>query len=94
MDLAQSGDDREAVLAGKHHVQHDDIEFFVLGDQALERRFTIAGNFHGVAFGFEVKAQALRQVRLVFDHQHAAHARFLGNSSEMVEPRPSPSLTA
>jgi hypothetical protein len=27
-----------------------------------------------VSFGLQVETQALRQVRLVLDHQHAAHA--------------------
>src|SRR5271156_2229700 len=94
VSFAQGGDDGETVFAGEHYVQHDDVEFFVLGDEAIEGGFAVAGNFDGVAFGFEVEAQALGEVRFVFDHQHAAHATFLGNSREMVEPRPSPSLAA
>src|SRR5271170_338007 len=94
VSFAQGGDDGETVFAGEHYVQHDDVEFFVLCDEAIEGGFAVAGNFDGVAFGFEVEAQAFGEVRFVFDHQHAAHATFLGNSREMVEPRPSPSLAA
>src|SRR5271156_1050424 len=94
VSFAQGGDDGETVFAGEHYVQHDDVEFFVLCDEAIEGGFAVAGNFDGVAFGFKVEAQAFGEVRFVFDHQHAAHATFLGNSREMVEPRPSPSLAA
>src|SRR5580698_1645773 len=94
VSLAQRCDDRETVFAGQHDDEHDCVEIFFFCNQALERGFAIAGNFHGVAFRFEVEAQSLGQVRFIFHDQHAAHATFLGNSSEMVEPRPSPSLAA
>jgi hypothetical protein len=30
---------------------------------------------YGVAFGFQVEAETLREVRFIFDHENAAHAR-------------------
>jgi hypothetical protein len=47
-----------------------------------------------MTLGFEIEAQALGQVRLVFDHQDAAHDALLGNSRVTVVPRASPSLSA
>ena len=60
----------------------------------LMARFAVARDLDGMAFRFQIEAQALRQMRFVFDHQDAAHARLLGNSRVTVVPRPSPALSA
>src|SRR5271170_6286155 len=42
VSFAQGGDDGETVFAGEHYVQHDDVEFFVLCDEAIEGGFAVA----------------------------------------------------
>ena len=97
---AQLGHDREAVLAGQHHVEHDQVEPAVLAaQQALERRLARVDDFDGEAFSLEVEAQPLGQVLLVLDDEHAlgrrGHASVaLGRSSVNVLPWPWPSLSA
>ena len=70
---AQLLDDGEAVLAGQHHVEHDGVVARAIRQQAIERLLAVAVDVHLVAFGFEVEAQAVGEVRLVFDDQDAAH---------------------
>ena len=97
---AQLGHDRESVLARQHHVEHDQIEWAVVAtEQALERGFAVIHDFGGEALRLEVEAQALGQVLLVLDDEHAlrgrAHASVaFGSSSVKVLPCPCPWLSA
>src|SRR6202049_4595460 len=84
----------EAVFSRQHDVQHHRIEILFLLEQAIGGRFAISHHFRRVPFGFQIKAQPLRQVRLIFHHEDSAHASHLGSSSTMVVPSPSPPLSA
>ncbi len=99
--LAQQGRDIKAALAREHDVENDRVEAFFFFEQPVQSRLAVGRNFHSVSFGLQVEAQALRQVRLVLHHQHAAHGSvtfrgnsFLGNSRITVVPFPAPSLCA
>ena len=72
---AQLLDDGEAVLAGQHHVEHDGVVARAIGEQAIERLLAVAVDIHLVAFGFEVEAQPVGEVRFVFDDEDPAHLR-------------------
>ena len=93
---AQLRGDGEAVLAGQHHVEDDDVEDAALVEQQVERLLAVGRDDGLVAFGLEVEAQAVGDVLLVFDDQDAAHDQSsrVGSSSVNVAPRPSPSLCA
>src|ERR1700704_3206567 len=94
--LAEQGRDIKAALAGQHHVENDCVEAFSFFDEPLQSRLAVRRNFYGVSFGLQVKAQAIREVRLVLAHQNPAHATvtFRGNSRVTVVPFPAPSLSA
>src|SRR5208282_43262 len=75
-------------------------------DEPLQSGLAIRRHFHGVSFGLQVEAQALRQMSFILHNQHAAHDAatfrgksflgnsFLGNSRVTVVPLPAPSLCA
>ena len=99
----QLGGYREAVLSGKHYVEHDGIERLLLGalrfmifagEQQIESTLAVAHDLHRVPFGLQVELQALGEMSFVFDNQNAAHATLRGSSMTTVVPRPSPSLAA
>ena len=71
--LAQLAGDVEAIDAGQHDIQDHDVRVRAVAQQVLERRFAIVEHGDLVAFGFEIEAQPLRQVRLVLDDQDLAH---------------------
>jgi hypothetical protein len=76
--LAQLGNHRKTVLAGQHHIQDYDVEEGLLsgrrgaagiGQQQPQRGFSGFDCLHLVTFGFEIEAQAVGQVLLVFDDE-------------------------
>ncbi len=101
---AQLLDDGEAVLAGQHHVEHDGVVARSIAEQAIERLLAVAVDLDLVAFGFEVEAQPVGEVRLVFDDQDrtrparselpSLRTARLGSSSVNVAPLFSPVLSA
>ncbi len=50
----------------------------MVGQQQLQRLLTVAGNDGVVPLGFEVEAQSLGEVLLVFDDQDPAHVSWRG----------------
>ena len=95
--LAQLGDHREAVDARQHHVQHHHVERAGAGlSSSVQRGFARFHHFHLVAFGFQIEAQPIGQVVLVFDDQNACSSlhRTGGSCRTKVLPRPGPSLSA
>src|SRR4029453_15189318 len=97
-DVAELGDDREAVLARQHHVEDDEIEGAAdPPGQPLERRLAGLDYLDVVSFGLEVESNPLGEMLFVLDDQHTrgvhASAAF-GSSSVKVLPRPVPSLSA
>src|SRR5262249_5863951 len=93
--LAELGDDREAVLAREHDVEHDEIERRAIGQQARDRLLSGVDDLGVEAFGLEIEPQAFGEVVLVFDDEDAsAHACAIGRSSVNVLPRPWPALSA
>ena len=91
--LPQLRHHREAVFAGQHHVQDHYVEGGRTPCQQIDGGLPGLHRDYLVAFGFEVKAQAVGQVPLVFYHQNTAHGK-AGSSSTKVLPRPGPSLSA
>src|SRR6476620_2532144 len=85
--------DGKSVLAGKHHIEYDDIEAGGSSFQNVEGRFAGIGHLDLMAFGFQVEAQAVGKVQLVFHYQDATHLD-IGSCSTKVLPRPGPSLSA
>ena len=100
--LAQLADDREAVLARQHDVEHDQVEVLCRIEQARERAIPVVQHLGVEALRFQVEAQPLRQVLLVFDNQdalghalgHQADAGAAGSCSVKVLPCPCPALSA
>ena len=96
----------EAILAGEHDVEDDDVHGHLLIDEQRQRLLAVAGDRHLVPLGLEVEAQPVGDVRLVLHDEDAAHADFgcsatasalpakRGSSRVKVAPRPSPSLWA
>ena len=96
----------ETVLAGQHDVEDDDVERLVAFEQQGQRLLAVVGHGDVMAFGLEVEAQAVGDVRLVVHDEDAAHAGFdrsttvsaspanRGSSTVNVAPWPSPSLCA
>ena len=95
---AQLGDDREAVVARQHDVEHDEIEpRSARAEQSLERAFAGLDDLGVVPFGFEVEPQPFGEVQLVFDDEDALHVRLPAPSaaaSVSVLPCPAPALSA
>ena len=56
--LAQLGSNREAIFAGKHDVEHQQIELGRALQQQVERSFAVADNPGGITLGFEIELQA------------------------------------
>ena len=54
---AQFRGDGEAVLAGQHDIQDDDVEDAPLVEQQVERLLAVGGDEGLVTFGVEVEAQ-------------------------------------
>src|SRR3984885_1019994 len=106
--LAQLLHHGETVAAGQHHVHYHDVDGSVGGGSDLERCFTVARNAGAVALRFQVEFQALCQMIFVLDDEdmgRGAHTvaprsnlppgvRMRGSCRWMVEPRPSPGLSA
>ena len=68
-------------------------------EEPLEGSFAGVDDLGRVTLGFEIEAEAFRQVLFVFNDQHAlrgtGHARdTFGSQSVNVLPRPGPSLSA
>ena len=73
---AQLLDDREAVLAGQHDVEHHGVVPRAIREQPIERLLAVAVDIDLVPFGFEVEAKAVGEMRLVFDDQdRGSHSR-------------------
>ena len=49
-------------------------KFSFFSSRRIRGRFAIAHDFRGISFGFQIEAQALRQMRFVLHHQNPAHA--------------------
>jgi len=62
------------------------VKRFLLLEQALQRFFAFAGDDDGVAFGFEIEAEAFGEVRFVFNDENAAHT---GSTRRLMRDRPS-----
>ena len=87
----------EAVEAGQHDVQQDDVEPTRAGpgrDEALQGHLAVLLHLGGEAFRLEVQLEAPGEVLLVFDDEDAAHVAFSGSSRVKVLPRPAPRLSA
>ena len=94
----------EAVEAGQHDVEQDDIEPARAGggpDEALQGHLAVLLHLGGEALRLEVQLEAAGQVLLVFDDEDAArdavggsHHAFSGSSRVKVLPRPAPRLSA
>ena len=92
---AQAPHDLEAVEAGQHDVEQDDVEAPGPGpDQPLQGGGAILLHLGGEALRLQVQLQAAGQVLLVFDDEDAAHDAFSGSSRVKVLPRPAPRLSA
>ncbi len=92
---AQCASHGEAVFSGKHYVEHHSVKLFVFLEQVFERGFAIFHQLDGIAFGFQIEAQASRDVGFILDDQQTAHTRYTrGSRMVNVLPRPSPSLSA
>ena len=83
----------EAALARQHHIEHDDIEILRRRQKQRQCRFTAVDYVDLIAFGFQIEAQAVGQMLLVFHYENAAHFA-IGNCSVNVLPCPGPSLSA
>ena len=84
---------REAILAGKHHVQNNHIEMGSFRQKRVQRSFAGFHHFDAEAFRFQVEAQTFGQRSLVFHHQNSTHD-FSGNCTTNVLPLPGPALSA
>ena len=103
---AQLGGRLEAVLARQHHVEDHDVHRQLVVEEQRQRVLAVVGDGHFVAFGLEVEAQAVGEMRLVVHDEDAAHADLgcnatasaspakRGSSTVNVAPCPSPSLCA
>src|ERR1700733_6786381 len=84
----------ESVLPRQHDVEYDGVKRFFPVEETAGSRFPIPDHLRHIPFGLAIEAQPLRQMRFIFHYQNAAHAAHLGNSSTIVVPCPSPSLSA
>ena len=73
LGFAQSARHGEAVLAGKHYVQHQCVEIFVAFQETIERIFAIAHNLDGIALLLQIETEPLRQVGFIFHYEDPAH---------------------
>ena len=68
----------EAILAGKHDVEHHRIEIgrrsARFSQKQIQRPLAIAHDGDRVPFGLQVELQSLGQVGFVFDNQNMTHA--------------------
>ena len=95
--VAQFGDDRESVFAWQHHVEHHQVEPAPRVHKRLERAFAGVDDFHFVALGLEIEAQAGGEVLLILNNQDSAHVYCggaVGSCRVKVLPRPAPWLSA
>ena len=87
----------EAVEAGQHDVEQDDVEPTGAGpggDEALQGHLAVLLHLGREPFRFQVQLQTPGEVLLVFDDEDAAHDAFSGSSSVKVLPRPAAPLSA
>ena len=91
----QFGRHRVAVDAGQHHVEHHEVVQLRLRGNPLQRVFAGLGEIDLVLVGFEIEAEAGRQVEFVLHDEDSAHeAEVSGSCTVKVVPRPGPSLSA
>ena len=94
--------DREAVEAGEHDVEEDEV--VPAAADHVERGLAFADDRDAVALGLQVFADALGQVLLVFDHENGtrlaheasspASGAAAGHATVKVAPRPGPAEAA
>jgi hypothetical protein len=63
--------DGEPVLAGQHHVEHDEVDGGGIVLQPVQRALPRIDDIGIVAFGFEVEAQPFGEMLFVFDDEDA-----------------------
>src|SRR6266545_2567451 len=79
----------EAVHAGQHQVQHDQVGRCLGGEREPQRLLPVAGHGHAIAAELQVARDHLAHGRLVVDHQHqlATHASMLPAATTSAKPR-------
>ena len=85
-------DHPEAILAGKHDVEHHEVESSGLLNEEIDCVFAVFNVRNLVALGFKIKAQPTGKMHFIFNDKDVAHATILGRRMVMVAPFPSPSL--
>ena len=71
MARAQVTADVEAVLAGQHHVEHDQVPAGPAPDSA--GLLSVVNDFDFVSFLAQVQLQAQGDVRIIFDNEDSGH---------------------
>src|SRR5262245_17242196 len=93
---AQLRAELDAVHVRHHDVEHDEVER--LGTQAREPRCAVVRDLGAIALGFEVLADASREMLLVVDDENSSRrlhtAAPAGQCIATVAPRPNPALSA
>ena len=84
-EAAQPAADRQAVFAGQHQVQHDQVDRFTR-EQAVER-LRIFGQQDFETLLAQVAAQQIADARIVIDHEHAVGTLVGSRGGHLCIPR-------